>query len=72
MLQEHETRPRRAARGHDLGRQLTLKKFALEEIDVLAFMAVRYAACARSRGWSRLDPLRGRPIGIARADPGES
>src|SRR5688500_3660774 len=51
------------------GVSFTLKKFALEEIDVLAFMAVRYAGMLALAwvvlGWIRLG---GRPIGIARAD----
>ena len=51
------------------GVSFTLKKFALEEIDVLPFMAVRYAGML-ALAWMVLGGrrVRGRPIGVARAD----
>jgi drug/metabolite transporter (DMT)-like permease len=51
------------------GVSFTLKKFALEEIDAWAFMAVRYAGML-ALAWAVLGWmwLRGRPIGIARED----
>ena len=51
------------------GVSFTLKKFALEEIDVTAFMAVRYAGML-ALAWAVLAwrRARGRPPGIARSD----
>ena len=55
------------------GVSFTLKKFALQEIDVVPFMAVRYAGML-ALAWAVLAwrRMHGHPFGIARADVGRT